>query len=175
LANYKRVFEEGYSYFITIVTQGRNPILIDNIDLLRQSFKHAKSKFDFDIDAIVILPEHLHTIITPSNANEYPKIISTLKRHFSKHCPQEAYAHIHQSNAREASGYIPVWQKRFYEHTIRNEKDFRLHLEYIHYNPIKHGLVNQAKDWEYSSFDKYVKMGWYDEDWGDFDNNIDLE
>ena len=146
MANYKRIFKDGYSYFITIVTYNRNPILIDNIDLLRESFAYAKRKFDFDIDAIVILPEHIHTIITPSNALEYPKIISSLKRYFSKKCPKKYYADIIQSIAREESGYLPVWQKRFFEHTIRYEKDFRFHLDYIHYNPIKHGLVNQAKE-----------------------------
>jgi len=151
MANYKRLFLNGYSYFITFVTYERNPILIDNIELLRQSFKHAKSKFVFDIKAITILPDHVHMIISVSNAKDYPKIMSTIKRYFSQKCDPSFYANVQQSASREKQGYTPVWQKRFYEHTIRDEKDYLEKIKYIDENPIKHGLTDTIDQWEYCS------------------------
>ncbi len=173
--NYKRIFLNGYSYFITVVTYQRNPILIENIDLLRESFKYAKTKFDFHIEAVVILHDHFHLIMELDNPKEYPKIIGTIKSYFSKNCDPGFYSHLLQSQSRIEQNYKPVWQKRFYEHTIRDEKDFRLRLEYIHFNPVKHGLVQCVKDWEYSSFSKFVQLGDYDREWGDFDKTIDFE
>ncbi len=173
--NYKRLFLNNYPYFITVVTHQRNPILIENIDLLRDSFKYAKTKFDFQIEAIVILPDHFHLILELDNSKEYSKIIGVLKSYFSKNCNVKYYEHLSQSYSREKQNYKPIWQKRFYEHTIRNERDLKLRLDYIHFNPVKHNLVSTASEWEYSSFDKFVKLGEYDKEWGDFDNSIDLE
>jgi len=151
MANYRRLFLHGYSYYITIVTHQRNPILIENIELLRESFKYAKSKFSFRIQAIVVMPDHLHMIIEVINPTEYPKIISSLKRYFSKNCNPTFYKDILQSHHREKMGYLPVWQKRFYEHTTRDEKDFNTKLQYIHNNPLKHSLVENINDWKYCS------------------------
>jgi len=105
----------------TVVTYERNPILIDNIELLRESFRHAKTKFDFKIEAIVILPEHFHVIIELDNPHEYPKIIGVIKSNFTKNCNPKFYAHLLQSESRTKQNYKPVWQKRFYEHAIRDE------------------------------------------------------
>jgi len=151
MANYKRLFLHGYSYYITIVTHQRNPILTDNIELLRESFKYSKNKFSFRIEAIVVMPDHLHMIIDVMNPKEYPKIISCMKRYFSKNCNPKFYEDIFQSHHREKMGYLPVWQKRFYEHTIRDEQDFNTKLQYIHNNPLKHGLVENIHDWKYGS------------------------
>jgi len=175
MPRYRRLFLEGYSYFLTVVTHERNPILIENIELLRESFRHSKQKYEYEIDAIVILPEHFHTIITPTNPKDYPLIIRAIKQHFSKHCEEKHYKHLMQSQSRNTKGYKPIWQKRFYEHTIRDEKDYKLRLDYIHYNPIKHKLVDRVKDWNYSSFTQFVKSGVYDKNWGDFDATIDFE
>jgi len=172
---YRRLFVEGHSYFFTIVTYQRNPILIKNIELLREAFRNAKAKFHFSIDAIVVLPDHLHTIMSFENSLEYPKIIGNIKKEFSSLCNPKYFAHLMQSHSRNQQNYKPVWQKRFYEHTIRDEKDYNIRLNYIHFNPIKHNLVDRAKDWKYSSFDKFVKCGVYDESWGDFDATIDFE
>ena len=98
MANYKRLFLNGYSYYITIVTYERNPILIENIELLRESFRYTKSLFSFQIEEIVVMPNHLHMIISVENAKNYPKIISSLKRYFSKSCPKTYYSHILQSH-----------------------------------------------------------------------------
>jgi len=151
MANYKRIFLDGYSYYITIVTYERNPILIDNISLLRESFRYAKSLFAFEVNEIVVLPDHIHMIINISSAKDYPKIISSIKRYFSKNCESKYYQHIKQSKSREMAGYNPIWQKRFYEHTIRDEKDYLEKVEYIQSNPVKHGYVETINDWKYSS------------------------
>ncbi|ADV45883.1 REP-associated tyrosine transposase [Nitratifractor salsuginis] len=124
MANYRRVFLDGYSYYLTIVTYRRNPILIDNLSLLRCAFAYSKECFDYRIDAIVILPDHFHMIITSKRADEYPAIISTIKRYFSQYCDPKHYVHMAQSASRYRRRLKPIWQKRFFEHTIRNEKDF---------------------------------------------------
>ena len=149
----------GYSYFITVVTHERNPILIKNIALLRESFFVSKQKYNYTIDAIVILPDHFHVIITPKYPDDYPHIIRTIKQHFSRYCPEIDIAHIHQSWSREKKGYSLVWQKRFYEHTIRNEKDLIEKMQYMHNNPVKHGYIDEVDKWEYSSFYRKKKVG----------------
>ena len=154
MSNYRRVFQDGYSYFITIVTQGREPILIDNIDQLRYSFTLSKKRYSYRIDAIIVLPDHIHMIITPKNANEYPMIISHIKRSFvyglDKNYKNDAKMRLsYSSYQRKLSG---VWQKRFYEHTIRDEKDWLEKMNYIQHNAVKHGLVDDWHHWEYSSF-----------------------
>ncbi len=150
MAQYKRIFLTGYSYYLTIVTHGRNPILIDNIELLRESFRESKCYFKYSIDAIVVLPDHIHMIITPDVFDEYPRIVKSIKYYFSKHCKLED--EIEQLTSRHRRKYRPIWQKRFYEHTIRDEKDYLRCLEYIRNNPIKHEYVENEKDWKYSSF-----------------------
>jgi len=154
MSNYTRVFLDGYSYFITIVTQGRNPILVENIALLRDSFKRSKKRYHYTIDAIVILPDHIHMILTPQNKADYPKIISHIKRSFvyglDTHTKEEAKLRLTSStHSRKLSG---IWQKRFYEHTIRDEKDWLEKMYYIQHNAVKHALVDDWKEWEYSSF-----------------------
>ncbi|NEW61692.1 transposase [Sulfurovum sp. bin170] len=151
MPNYKRMYRQNHSYFLTMVTYRRNPILIENIELLRESFRYSKSKFDYKIEAIVVLPDHIHMIIKPKIRTEYPEIIRSIKNYFSRHCPLQYYQHIEQSKSRRKEGYKPIWQKRFYEHTIRNEKDFILTEAYIYHNPVKHGWVKNEQDWQYSS------------------------
>jgi len=153
MSNYKRFYLQNHSYYLTIVTQNRQPILIDNIELLRDSFRRSKRKYDYKIDAIVILPDHIHTIITPKYSKDYSKIIAHIKRSFTYGLDRETkdkskFNLTESSYNRNLSG---VWQKRFYEHTIRDEKDYNTILNYIYTNPIKHGLVKNIDDWKYSS------------------------
>jgi len=101
MPNYKRIFLNGYSYFLTIKTYQNNPILLKNIELLRESFKEAKRKYQFQIEAIVILPDHIHTIITPHQAEDYPHIIRTIKTYFSRHCELQYYQHLFQSQSQK--------------------------------------------------------------------------
>jgi len=154
MSNYKRIFLDGYSYYITIVTYARNPILLYNISLLRESFRYAKTKFMFRVDEIVILPDHLHMIITITDAKEYPKIISSIKRYFSKHCDARFTKLILQSHSRTKQGYNPVWQKRYFEHTLRDEKDYMEKRTYMYNNPVKHEYTQNVETWEYGSFNR---------------------
>jgi len=147
MADYKRLFLQGHSYYLTIVTHRRKAILIDNIEALRESFRESKRYYDYQIDAIVILPDHLHMIITPRNAQDYPKIVRAIKYNFSIQLSKDE----EQSMARHKKGMNPIWQKRYYEHTIRDEKDYLRCIEYMKNNPIKHGLVENSEGWKYSS------------------------
>ena len=151
---YRRIFADGYSYYLTLVTHRRKPILIEHIDLLRYAFKLSKKKYRYKIDAIVILPDHIHMIITPSEATDYSKIVSAIKRSFvyglDQKIKDEAKAEI--SNSKYYRQYSGIWQERFYEHTIRDEKDWLEKMEYIRNNPIKHNYVENLADWSYTSF-----------------------
>ena len=160
--NYKRIYLDGYSYYITLVTHHRAPLLVENIEHLRDAFKRSKKKYTYSIDAIVILPDHLHMIITPKNALEYSKIISHIKRSFvytltvgrgsltPTHHTQNRKTTL--STAKHQRKHSGIWQERFYEHTIRDEKDLFEKMQYIKYNPVKHQVVEDVEDWEYSSF-----------------------
>ncbi|SHO80950.1 Transposase and inactivated derivatives [hydrothermal vent metagenome] len=148
MANYKRLFLTGHSYYITIVTHKRNPILIDNIESLRDSFRESKKYYIYNIDDIVILPDHIHMIITPKIATNYPKIVRAIKYNFSNRVILEE----EQSYSRYQRGLTPIWQKRYYEHTIRDEDDYLRCIKYMKNNPVKHNLVKNIKDWKYSSF-----------------------
>lgn len=171
MANYRRAFAQNHYIFITVVTFNRNPILIKNINLLRNSFKNASKTHSFEIYAAVILPEHFHIIIKPKLISAYPLIIKTIKQNFSKNIDYKYIEPIkpfftQSMIQRKESG---VWQRRFYEHTIRDEKDLYNHLDYIHFNPVKHKLVASVKDWEYSTFKKFVEKDFYNINWGNFD------
>jgi len=154
IMNYRRVYADGYSYFLTMVTHRRKPLLVDNIELLRYAFRLSMKKYDYHIDAIVVLPDHLHMIMTPKISTEYSQIISSIKRSFvyglDIQTKEEAKAEISSSKYRRS--HAGIWQERFYEHTIRDAKDWLEKMEYIQYNPVKHGLVDGANDWEYTSF-----------------------
>lgn len=175
--NYRRLFIEGSYLFLTVVTYKRKPILINNIELLRKAFQNTKKNYHFEIFAIVVLPEHFHVLLKPKNIHEYPKIISSIKHCFSRKlndvgqvCP--TYSNTNNKtnqNIYSCSAYDRnklIWQRRYYEHTIRDEDDLNNHLDYIHYNPVKHGVVKNVKDWEFSSFKKFVEMKNYDMNWG---------
>ena len=151
---YRRIYLDSYSYYLTLVTQGRKSFLVDNIDVLRTAFKLSKKKYLYEIEAIVILPDHLHMIIRPQIAKEYSKIIRYIKRSFVYGLDQETkdQAKAEISHAKYHRGHSGIWQERFYEHTIRDEKDWLEKMEYIKYNPIKHNHVENLADWKYSSF-----------------------
>ena len=159
--NYKRVFIPNSLIFITVVTKDRKQILIENIDYLKESFKLTKQKFSFDIVAIIINKDHFHMIIKPEDIKSYPKIIGSIKSCFTK-ISNIKYS---KNNNRESS----IWQRRYWEHTIIDKDDLNKHLDYIHYNSVKHyGIA--PKDWKYSSFDKFVEYGYYEYDWCNFED-----
>lgn len=165
--NYKRVFIQNSCVHLIIVAYNRKPIFIDNVDLLQKAIINAMQYFQFEIVAFCILPDHIHIIMKPIDIYEYPKIITSIKYYFSKNfnvgVETPTYGYLNK-------GEKGIFQRRYYEHTIVSEKDFYTHVDYIHYNPVKHGYVNQVKEWEYSSFRKYIKDGFYDENWCNFGN-----
>ena len=160
--NYRRIYAEGYSYFLTMVTHRWEPLLVDKIDLLRYAFALSKKKYDYRINAIVVLPDHLHMIITPKISIEYSKIISHIKRSFvygvvgrgalTPTNDIDESRKVNLSSSKYNRKHSGIWQERFYEHTIRDEKDWLEKIEYMKYNPVKHGLVEDIRDWKYSSF-----------------------
>ncbi|MGI0481813.1 REP-associated tyrosine transposase [Geminocystis sp. CENA526] len=178
---YRRTQIQGGTYFFTVVTYNRHPILCypDNIQLLREAFAYAMKRYPFIIDAIVILPDHLHCIWTlPEGDGDFSTRWRLIKSYFSRKCERKYQGQI--SKSRQKKQEKAIWQRRFWEHFIRDEQDFINHVDYIHYNPVHHGLVKAVKDWQYSSFDRYVKQEMYDRDWGiseniTFDDNIGKE
>lgn len=168
MSNYRRLFIPNNDLFITVVTNNRQPILVDNIELLRESFKRAKQTYNFEIFASVILPDHMHFIIHPENIDEYPKIIFAIKYHFARNVNVGGVGTppYNVSQSKGTKGEKGVWQRRYWEHTIRDEDDLYKHLDYIHYNPVKHAHSKNVKDWEFSSFEKFVERGNYETSWG---------
>jgi len=159
---YRRARQRGGCYFFTIVTNHRRPFFQDTelINVLRQSIKSVMLKYPFSVDAIVILPDHIHTLWTlPQGDNDFSLRMRLIKTYVTKHSVGKT------KNS--------LWQKRFWEHQIKDEKDYQNHVDYIHYNPVKHGYVNAPKDWMYSSFKHFVKAGIYSEDWGSGKLNFD--
>jgi len=121
----------------------------------------TRERFPFTIDAIVVLPEHLHAIMTlPEGDADFSTRWSQIKRRFT-----DAVTAGGKRLARRGNGEAALWQRRFWEHTVRDDDDFERHVDYIHFNPVKHGLVGRVRDWPHSSFHRYVRQGVLPEDW----------
>ncbi len=150
MTDYRRNYIKGGTYFFTVnLAERKQKLLIEDVDILREAFRTVKQAHPFKIDAIVILPDHLHTIWTlPENDADFSLRWRQIKSTFSRNIEQQE--RISKSRLRKKERGI--WQRRFWEHTIRNEEDFIRHIEYIHYNPVKHGYVKHVEDWAYSSF-----------------------
>ncbi|MGB3495818.1 MAG: transposase [Elainellaceae cyanobacterium] len=164
---YRRTTTPGATYFFTVVTYQRQNLFHDTetIATLREAFHTVKLNHPFTIDAIVVLPNHLHCIWTlPPGDADFSTRWRLIKSTFSRHCPQR-YKQVRDSSRLHKKEQA-IWQRRFWEHQIRDERDFENHVNYIHYNPVHHRFVNRPNDWLYSSFHRYVEMGIYDVDWG---------
>lgn len=178
MPNFRRVFIENSYVFITVLLNNRKrSLLTDYITNLRAAFKQALSEVGFEIYAVSIMPEHFHMILKPHKINDYPKIISIIKRNFTKSLPQnirdELVKEISLSKInKHESG---VWHRRFYEKTVTSQKELNHVTDYVHYNPVKHGLTERAIDWKFSSFKKFVRDGFYDELWCDFTERVDYD
>ena len=155
---YRRFYQSGARYFFTVVTENREPILIDNIERLRSAFRLCLSRYPFEVEAIVVLPDHLHTIWRlPEGNSDFSRRWMVIKRKFSSGLP-EGKVSASKAKKREKG----IWQRRFWEHCIRDEDDWRNHVDYIHFNPVKHGYVSAPQDWLHSSYHQAVRNGWYD-------------
>jgi len=162
MVNYRRNFVPGGMFFFTVtLADRRSSVLVDHVDLLRNALRVARQERPFVIDAIVILPEHLHAILTlPPNDFDFSGRWRRIKGYFSS-----ALIDASTQLKRRPNGSLALWQRRFWEHTIRDEGDFARHVDYIHFNPVKHTLVQRVCDWPYSSFHRYVRDGILPEDW----------
>ena len=159
MSNYRRAHIPGGVYFFTVVTHDRAPVFINegHVEVLREAFRTVMAVRPFQIDAMVVLPEHLHCIWRmPDGDVDYSSRWREIKKAVSRQINTS-------TNARNER---PVWQRRFWEHAIRDEEDWRKHMDYIHYNPVKHGLANRPGEWRWSSFDSAVNKGWYEDSWG---------
>ncbi len=155
---YRRLYQPGARYFFTVVTENREPLLIVHIERLRAAFHLCLSRYPFEIDAIVVLPEHIHTIWRlPENDADFSKRWMVIKRKFSAGLPSRVV-----SDSKTKKREKGIWQRRFWEHYIRDEDDWRRHVDYIHFNPVKHGYVSKPQDWQHSSFNQAIRKGWYD-------------
>jgi putative transposase len=167
MVRYRRNFVPGGTYFFTVTLADRtSSALVDHVSVLRTAFRIARHERPFTIEAIVILPEHLHAIWTlPLGDSDFPGRWRRVKAHFT-HRLVAAGVPIQ----RHRNGEYVLGQRRFWEHTIRNETDFEQHVDYVHFNPVKHKLVSRVRDWPYSSFHAYVRRGVLPDDWaGDID------
>jgi putative transposase len=168
MAEYRRYFVPGGTYFFTVVTQGRSPILCTGLarDLLRRALACTRARWPFQVDAVVLLPDHWHTIWTlPQGDSDFPRRWAFLKKQFTREWLAAGGVEEAISERRQARQRRGVWQPRFWEHLIRDEADFERHLDYIHFNPVKHQLAACPRDWPYSSFQRWVQLGQYAPDW----------
>ncbi len=154
MTSIRRHFEGGNIYFLTHVTFARMPILVINFDLLCRAILSTREKHKFDMIAWVVLPDHMHLLIDPMQC-ELSGIVRKIKLAFSAKYRERTHA---------AKGR--VWQYRFWDHHIRDQSDFNRHIDYIHYNPVKHGLISMPVNYPYSSFGEYRAQGYYSDDWG---------
>ena len=165
MRKYIRLRRPGATYFFTINLQQRegNRLLIDRIDALRHAIAETRRAHPFSIDAIVVLPEHLHALWTlPVGDADYSMRLALIKAGFSRVIARGETLSASRARRRERG----IWQRRFYEHTIRDERDMKAHIDYIHWNPVKHGWVPHTADWPWSSFHRYVREGALPVDWG---------
>lgn len=164
---YRRAWIEGGSFFFTVVTAERRPLFVSTkaVDALRMVFRVVRTRHPFDIDAMVVLPDHLHCIWSlPEGDADFATRWRLIKTWFTKH--YDPALRIVLNRARSEHAQQPLWQHRYWEHALRDEADKARHMDYIHFNPVKHGLVESAGEWPYSSFRRCVASGLYPPDWG---------
>jgi putative transposase len=164
MARYRRSKIDGGIYFFTVTLVDRSSdLLVREIDRLRRIYASVQSRYPFETAPICVLPDHLHAIWSlPIGDSNYSMRWSVIKAGFSRGI-EEASSRSRSKIARRERG---LWQRRYWEHSIRDDADFERHVDYIHFNPVKHGLVSQVRDWSFSSFHRYVRDGTLAADWG---------
>lgn len=163
--DYRRAWHAGGTYFFTIncLQRKNNNLLVRHIDKLRQAILKVKNAHPFKIHSWVVLPEHMHCIVElPIGDSDFATRLRLIKMLFSRSISKDEY----RSDVRKQRRERGIWQRRYWEHLIKDEKDYQAHMDYVHINPVKHGLVKQVKDWPYSTFHKMVEQGVYAQNWG---------
>jgi len=160
---YRRMDMPGAKYFFTVnLAERQKSLLVEHVVELRAAMRRVKQNHPFEIDAIVILPDHLHTIWSlPENDADFSLRWNLIKGAFSRKLPRVERVIA----SRNRKGERGIWQRRFWEHLIRDERDFERHVNYIHYNPVKHGYVSSPCEWEFSSIHRYIALGIIPPDW----------
>lgn len=165
MRHYLRMRAKGGTYFFTVNLAERrdNGLLVDQIGALRHAFRVTRAERPFELQAIVVLPDHLHCLWRlPDGDDDFSTRWRLIKSRFSRALP----ATERRTRSRRDQGERGLWQRRYWEHLVGDDADFRHHLDYIHFNPVKHGYVHAAKDWPYSSFRQWVARGIYEGGWG---------
>ena len=160
---YRRSQVAGATYFFTLNLANRNlSTLVDNIDALRESIRRVRTAHPFEIVAMVVLPEHLHTVWTlPPDDADFATRWALIKAGFSRRLPNNERISV----SRKSKGECGVWQRGYWEHLIRDDDDLARHGDYVHYNPVKHGYVSGAADWPHSSIHRFIRDGIIPADW----------
>ena len=163
MVRYRRAVVPGGTFFFTVtLADRRSSVLVDHVGLLRSAFRQARGRRSFAVDAIVVLPDHLHVILTlPAGDSDFSGRWKAIKAAFTRSVVATGL-----TIARDHRGEYLLWQRRFWEHTIRDDPDFERCANYIHFNPVKHGLASVPVAWPYSSLHRYVRAGILPSDWG---------
>ena len=161
---YRRAQAKGGSFFFTVNLADRSStLLVDHVDVLRRVMRTVRAAHPFELTAIVVLPEHLHCVWRlPVGDTDYSMRWSLIKAGFSRCLPIAEPIRLSRTRKRERG----IWQRRYWEHRIRDDDDLRRHIDYIHYNPVKHNYVSRPAVWRYSSLHRYVRLGALPESWG---------
>ena len=164
MPNYRRAFVPGGCWFFTVnLLNRRASILTDKIEALRDAMRRTRQRYPIQIDAFVVLPDHLHGVWTlPPGDADFSTRWRLIKSYFAKSIPKTEWL----SPVRQARRERGIWQRRFWEHLIKDENDFEQHVNYCYINPVKHGHVSRVQDWPFSSFHRDVAAGIFPLDWG---------
>jgi putative transposase len=170
MVRYRRNFVPGGTFFFTLtLADRRSSVLVDHVRLLRTAFRNAREHRPFAVDAIVILPDHLHAILTlPSGDSDFSGRWKAIKAKFTR-----SIIATGADIVRDYRGEYLLWQRRFWEHTIRDDDDFERCANYVHFNPVKHRLVSAPSEWPFSSLHRYVRAGILPRNWGGGDYPLD--
>jgi REP-associated tyrosine transposase len=170
MPQYQRSHIEGGTYFFTVVSYERVKIFTTNDarKLLHDAWMDVCKRFPFNTIAVCLLPEHMHCIWSlPEGDANYSMRWKEIKRLFTKGYLSQIGPGEIRSDSRLKRREAAIWQRRFWEHTIRDQDDLNRHIDYVHYNPVKHGFVKRVVEWPWSSFHRYIKAGYYENDWGE--------
>ena len=169
MSNYRRPHVFGGTFFITQVTYQREPWLCCDVarKALREGIERVRVKYPFVIDAFVLLPDHFHCLWSlTADDQDFSVRLRLIKTYVTKHYGQALGVNREVSLSRKKRGESNLWQRRFWEHLIRDEQDFAKHCDYIHDNPVRHGFCENPQDWQYSSIHRFIAQGIYPQDWG---------
>ena len=172
MPNYRRWYVPAGTYFFTVVTHDRRRFLTDDLsrELLRAAIQKERATRPFQIVAWSLLPDHLHAVWTlPPGDDQYWLRWQKIKEAFSKQYLAVGGREGVRNRSRRRRGERAVWQRRFWEHTVEEAEDLERCVDYIHWNPVKHGLVKRVRDWPWSTFHRFVEVGQYEMDWGNTD------